>query len=199
MGEAPPAAESRMHPFESPTSIKPQSQAFAIIVMGVTGCGKTVVGEKLAARLGCRFLEGDAMHPPENVARMSSGNPLTDTHRQGWLDAIGAQIAHVTDAGESVVATCSALKRSYRDRLRHLCGPLTFVHLEIDKDSARLRVKSRKGHFMPESLVDSQFADLESLDAEEQSIALDATRPINELVIEAILFVDQTAQRTVAF
>src|SRR5882724_6690852 len=130
-------------------------------MMGVAGCGKSAVGEALAAALRAVFVEGDRLHPPENVARMARGAPLTDALREGWLDAIGQRIAASVAGGQAVVAACSALKRSYRDRLRGLCRDIIFVYLEIDRETATRRVGNRKEHFMPASLVDSQFATLE--------------------------------------
>jgi gluconokinase len=153
--------------------------------MGVAGCGKTAIGSALAATLGWRFIEGDTLHPPTNVERMASGLPLRDEHRWGWLDAIGTQIALAGREGVGAVAACSALKRAYRDRLRQSGDGMLFIHLEIDKSTAARRVASRRGHFMPASLVDSQFADLQPPGPGETAITLDARRPIDELVREA--------------
>jgi gluconokinase len=153
--------------------------------MGVAGCGKTAVGSALAATLGWRFIEGDTLHPAANVERMSSGLPLTDEHRWGWLDAVGARIALAGREGAGAVAACSALKCVYRDRLRQSGEGILFVHLEIDKATAALRVAARHGHFMPASLVDSQFADLEPPGPGETAITLDATLPIEDLVRQA--------------
>jgi len=154
----------------------------AIVVMGVAGCGKSAVGKALAAAEGAVFVEGDRLHPPENVARMASGEPLTDQLREGWLDAIGERIADLTGSGQSVVAACSALKRSYRDRLRGFRRDIVFVYLEIDRATAKRRVASRKGHFMPASLVESQFAILEPPGADERALTADATRPVTDIV-----------------
>lgn len=164
----------------------------AIVVMGVAGSGKSFVGEALAKRLGWRFIEGDALHPPENVARMASGQPLTDELRQGWLDAIGASIARAAAEGQGVVATCSALKRIYRDRLRGWCDGILFVHVAIDKETARRRVGTRKGHFMPASLVDSQFATLEPPAADEHALVLDGTLPREEILARVAATLDST-------
>jgi gluconokinase len=153
-----------------------------VVVMGVSGCGKTFVGEKLAEAIGADFLEGDSFHPPENIALMSSGHPLDDAHRAGWLDAIGKRLAEIAAEGDTAVAACSALKRIYRDRLRRHCPRVAFVHLAIDKETARARISGRKGHFMPASLVDSQFADLQPLDADEDGITLDGTADVSHLV-----------------
>jgi gluconokinase len=150
--------------------------------MGVAGCGKSAVGKALAAGQGAVFVEGDRLHPPENVARMASGEPLTDQLRQGWLDAIGERIADLAGSGQSVVAACSALKRSYRERLRGFRRDIVFVYLEIDPATAKRRVAARKGHFMPASLVESQFAILEPPDADEQALTVDATLPVAKVV-----------------
>lgn len=158
----------------------------AIVVMGVAGCGKSVVGEALAAALGATFVEGDRLHPPENVARMASGEPLTDALREGWLDAIGQRIAVSVASGQGAVAACSALKRGYRDRLRGFCQDIVFIYLEIDPVTAKQRVGNRRGHFMPASLVDSQFAILEVPDADERALTLDATRRVSDVATNAI-------------
>lgn len=154
----------------------------AVVVMGVTGSGKSVVGLALADALGARFVEGDELHPPENIARMAGGLPLTDAHREGWLDTIGDRIAAAGAEGLGVVAACSALKRIYRDRLRRAAPGLVFVYLKVEPAIALRRVGSRKGHFMPASLVDSQFATLEPPGADENALVLDASRPVSELV-----------------
>ena len=159
--------------------------AGAVVVMGVAGCGKTVVGEGLAKALGWRFIEGDQLHPPANIERMSAGLPLTDAHRWSWLDAIGTRIAEAGRDGVGSVAACSALKRAYRDRLRSHDGRILFVYLEIDKATAAARVAARKGHFMPASLVDSQFADLEPPSRDEAAVRLDARGAVGDLVAEA--------------
>jgi len=150
--------------------------------MGAAGCGKSAVGKALAAAEGAVFVEGDRLHPPENVARMASGEPLTDQLREGWLDAIGERIADLTGSGQSVVAACSALKRSYRDRLRGFRRDIVFIYLKIDPATAKRRVANRKGHFMPASLVESQFAILEPPGADEQALTTDATRPVTDIV-----------------
>jgi gluconokinase len=167
-----------------------------VVVMGVSGCGKTFVGEKLAEAIGADFLEGDSFHPPENIALMSSGHPLDDAHRAGWLDAIGRKLAELAAGGESAVAACSALKRVYRDRLRRDCPRVVFVHLAIDKETARQRISGRKGHFMPASLVDSQFADLQPLEADEAGITLDGTADISLLLPAARQFLEREPDRS---
>ena len=116
---------------------------------------------------------------------MASGEPLTDQLREGWLDAIGERIAASVGKGQGVVAACSALKRGYRERLRGFCPDIVFLYLEIDPAAARQRVAGRKGHFMPASLVDSQFAILEPPGTDEQALTLDAMRPVADLVTDA--------------
>ncbi|WP_442579723.1 gluconokinase [Mesorhizobium sp. ASY16-5R] len=165
----------------------PDGPVAAIVVMGVAGCGKTVVGEVIAARLGWHFIEGDRLHPPENIAHMSSGRPLTDALREGWLDAIGASIAETLAGGHGAVAACSALKRKYRDRLRTFQPDILFVHLSIDRETAWQRVSSRKHHFMPASLVESQFAALEPPQDDEDAISLDGSEPVDSLAEQAVI------------
>ena len=157
-------------------------QVPAIVVMGVAGSGKSVVGEKLAKALGADFIEGDRLHPLENIALMASGTPLDDEHRKGWLDAIGRQIALSVDQGHGAVAACSALKRSYRDRLRGFAPDLVFLYLKVDPATARDRVAGRRNHFMPASLVESQFAALEEPGANEAALTLDGALPVDALV-----------------
>lgn len=161
-------------------------QPLAIIVMGVAGSGKTTLGEVLSKALGARYVEGDRLQPPENVARMSSGLPLTDEHRKGWLDAVGTALAAAIADGENAVAACSALKHAYRDRLRRLCPTAMFLYLDIDPAAAATRVAARRGHFMPASLVDSQFADLEPPTPDEAAVRLDARLPTDVLLKAAL-------------
>ena len=154
----------------------------AVVVMGVAGCGKSAVGAALARAIGAQFIEGDALQPPENVARMSRGEALTDELRAGWLDAVGQSMKAALIGGDDVVAACSALKRSYRDRLRRIEPSIVFVHLVISLEAARRRVANRRGHFMPASLVDSQFATLEPPAADEDAFSVSAEKPIAEIV-----------------
>lgn len=153
-----------------------------VIVMGVSGSGKSLVGSALAEAFGARFAEADSFHPPENINRMSAGMPLRDEDRWGWLDAIAIEITDAERKGETLVVTCSALKRIYRDRLRLASRHIRFVYLEVDRDTAAARVASRKGHFMPASLIDSQYADLQQPEADENAITLDARRTPAEIV-----------------
>lgn len=150
-----------------------------VVVMGVTGSGKSTVGTALAARMGVPFADADDFHSPENVAKMTSGVPLTDADRRPWLLAIGVWLA---EHEEGAVVTCSALKRVYRDTLREAAPAITFLHLHGDKEVARVRVGGRPGHFMPTSLVDSQYADLEPLGADEKGLVVDFALPVEVIV-----------------
>lgn len=160
----------------------------AVVVMGVAGCGKSAVGTALAKAIGGRYIEGDRLHPPENVARMARGEALTDELRASWLDAVGQAVRAAVLGEENVVAACSALKRIYRDRLRRSEPSIAFVHLVISRDEAFKRVAGRRGHFMPASLVDNQFATLEAPGADETAFSIDATRPIAEIVAAIVEF-----------
>ncbi|WP_176082861.1 gluconokinase [Martelella sp. HB161492] len=136
--------------------------ADAIIVMGVSGCGKSSTAALLAARIGARFIEGDALHPRANIEKMRKGIPLDDDDRWPWLDKIGAVLSEAVASGTPVIVSCSALKRAYRDRLRKATGgPLAFVYLEGTEDVLAARMSRREGHFMPLSLLKSQIATLE--------------------------------------
>ncbi len=144
-----------------------------VVVMGVSGAGKSTVGPLIAARLGVSFGDADSFHPPANIAKMSSGTPLTDEDRLPWLDAIGAHLA--AHRGRGAVVTCSALKRAYRDRLRASVPELRLVFLSGDPGLVAARQVSRAGHFMPASLIASQFATLEPPAPDEGAIILDVT------------------------
>jgi gluconokinase len=155
-----------------------------IVIMGVSGSGKSTVGGALAARLHVPFIEADDLHPKSNREKMSAGIPLTDDDRWPWLEAVGARMEEVRLEGHGVVATCSALKRVYRDRLRSkVTGPLVFVLLDSPKAVIAGRMGRRKGHFMPPALLDSQLATLEKpLPDEPAMLVVDGTRPVAELV-----------------
>ena len=158
----------------------------AVVVMGVCGCGKSTVGERLARELGALYIEGDAFHPPANVARMAAGIALTDADRQGWLEALAAQLAAARRAGRSVVLACSALKRRYRDVLRLGAPDLRVVYLAGDRAMLAVRLAARQGHYMPASLLDSQLATLETPDPDERAVTLDAGAPTATLVQSAL-------------
>ncbi|MGY1455790.1 gluconokinase [Streptomyces sp. SS8] len=155
--------------------------------MGVSGSGKTTVGTALAERLGVPYAEADDFHPPENVAKMASGVPLTDADRAPWLDAIAAWLkAQGADGG---VVTCSALKRVYRDRLRRAAPDVFFLHLDGSPELIGERLSGRTGHFMPSALLKSQFETLEALDADEAGavVSIDGTPDeVTELAVAAV-------------
>jgi gluconokinase len=132
-----------------------------IVLMGVSGSGKTTVGKLLAQALGAEFAEGDAYHPPQNVEKMRRGIPLEDADRWPWLERLNVEIDRWLAAGKTVVLACSALKQSYRDVLANGRPGVRFVHLEGDKELLRRRLNRRQGHYMPASLLDSQLAALE--------------------------------------
>jgi gluconokinase len=156
-----------------------------IVVMGVSATGKTTVGEGLAEELGCEFIEGDELHPSANIAKMSAGIPLTDEDRWPWLQAIADLVAVREHEGTSTVVTCSALKRAYRDVLRD-AAPTFFVHLEAPFEVLQERMSHRTKHFMPTTLLRSQFDTLEPLEDDEAGAAVDVSPPLDEVVEEAV-------------
>lgn len=145
----------------------------AVVVMGVAGSGKTTVASELAKRLGWVYADGDGFHPPANVAKMTSGQPLDDADREPWLRAIAAWIDERSAAGETGVVACSALKRAYRDILRSAAGPVRIVYLKGEGALIKDRMARRAGHFMPTSLLDSQFRTLEEPGPDEHVIVVD--------------------------
>jgi gluconokinase len=156
-----------------------------VVVMGVSGTGKTSVGEELAEELGCEFIEGDSLHPRRNIEKMEGGIPLTDEDRWPWLQAIAELVAVRDHEGTSTVVTCSALKRKYRDILRD-AAPTFFVHLDAPFEVLRARMQERTKHFMPPSLLRSQVDTLEELDDDEAGAVVDVTPPFDEVVEEAV-------------
>jgi gluconokinase len=152
------------------------------VVMGITGSGKSTVGELLAQRIGVDFVEGDDYHPPENVRRMASGIPLTDDDRADWLKALATRIREAKEAGTGLVLTCSALKRSYRDVLRAAAPELQFVFLKGPRAVIAERLAGRRGHFMAASLLDSQLATLEEPSSDEHAWVCDISESAEEIV-----------------
>ncbi len=164
-----------------------------LVVMGVAGCGKTTVGEAIAAELGWRFQEGDALHPPANVAKMAGGTPLTDDDRWPWLATIADVMATWRATGQSGVVTCSALKRAYRDALRRGHTDVRILHLAGTRDLIAGRLASRRGHFMPPALLDSQYAALEPPGADEATLTLNIALPPEDLAAQAVAWLRDAA------
>jgi gluconokinase len=152
------------------------------VVMGVSGSGKTRIGTAFASALGIDFVEGDDYHPAENVERMSRGIPLTDDDRAGWLRALAMRMREAKDTGTGLVMTCSALKRSYRDVLRAEANDLRFIFLRGPRALIAERLASRRGHFMPASLLDSQLATLEEPTPDEKAWVCDIGQSPQEIV-----------------
>lgn len=157
-------------------------QAFQVVIMGVSGCGKSTVGLRLAQSLGFRYVEGDDLHSPENVERMRAGVALTDEQRRDWLDRIALQLAQAHAQSAGLVVSCSALKRAYRDLLRRGAPDLRFVHLHGDRALLVQRTIARVGHYMPPSLLDSQLAILEPPQADENAISFHVAEPPDSVV-----------------
>jgi gluconokinase len=154
-----------------------------IVVMGVSGCGKSAAGQRIARELALPLIEGDEFHPASNIEKMRQGIPLDDGDRAGWLDRLGRELAR-RDSG--AVLTCSALKRSYRDSLRQAAPGLRFVHLSLSQERALQRVAARGGHFYPPSLVASQFAALDDPAHEPGVLVVDACQPLEQVVQRAV-------------
>lgn len=159
------------------------STSASIVVMGVSGCGKSSLGLAIAQALNWPYVEGDAFHPQCNVEKMRAGTPLADADRWAWLDALGAELGRHS---QGAVLTCSALKRSYRDRLRAAAPGLRFVHLALSREEAKRRVALRGGHYFKADLVDSQFDALEDPRGESGVLVLDAGKPISSLAASAV-------------
>jgi gluconokinase len=157
-----------------------------LVVMGVSGSGKTSVGEEVAKRLGWVFAEGDAFHPPENIAKMRAGIPLEDADRLPWLQRLAAWIGEREAHGENAVVTCSALKRSYRELLRRDHPSVYFVHVTASRQVLEQRLADREGHYMPASLLPSQLATLEPLQPDEPGVTLTDPGDVDAVVEELL-------------
>lgn len=169
------------------TKTNKQSEATTarlLVVMGVAGCGKSSIGEALAARLGGLYLDGDTYHPQANVEKMSRGEPLTDEDRWPWLERFAKEMQQREGV---IIGGCSALKRAYRDCITAAAGErTTFVHLSGSRELIRSRMDARTGHFMPVSLLDSQFATLEPPALDEDAVTIDIDAPVDTIVANAI-------------
>ena len=153
-----------------------------IVVMGVSGSGKTTVGRLLAKTLGLVFQDGDDLHPPDNIARMAAGVPLTDADRRDWLAAIARHLSAAGGRRGGLVVACSALKRAYREQLRAAAPDLQIVFLHADTALLADRLASRRDHYMPASMLPSQLAALEPPGPEERAIAVDVAAPAPDIV-----------------
>lgn len=162
------------------------------VVMGVSGCGKSEIGARLAERLGCRHIEGDAYHSRHNIQKMAAGIPLDDADREDWLERLSEELALARKGGAGLVLSCSALKRKYRDLLRQGDPDVVFVHLSGPRSLIEERMRVRPNHFMPVSLLDSQFRDLQPLDASETGVVMDVGLPPDELVEKVLECIDKT-------
>ena len=149
-----------------------------IVLMGVTGSGKSTIGKLLAQQLGWKFFEGDDFHSPANIEKMRRGMPLSDDDRRPWLEAIRESIRQMVERSENALIACSALKHSYRQMLR-ITGEVVFVYLKANIDIVRERLKNRTGHFMNPNLIQSQF---DTLEESEQALRVDASLPPGEIV-----------------
>jgi len=156
-----------------------------LVVMGVSGCGKSTVGHALAQRLAVEMIDGDDLHLPESVARMRAGQPLEDADRWPWLDRIGQRLA---GSSTGLIVACSALRRSYRDRIRRQAPGVRFIFLDGPFELIAQRVAQRTGHYMPATLLESQFSTLERPDAQEADVVrLTIDRPVQELTEAAVV------------
>jgi len=158
----------------------------ALIVMGVSGSGKSTIAAALADKLGWRFADGDQFHPPENVAKMSAGQPLDDADRWPWLQAIADEIDRVIASGGQIVIACSALKRAYRDLLVHGRDDVRLVHLDGSEALIAARLNQRRDHFMPPGLLASQFATLQPPAPEERVFVVPIDRSVASIVAAII-------------
>jgi gluconokinase len=158
-----------------------------IVVMGVSGSGKSTVGSALAQRLQAPFVDADTLQPPANIAKMTTGQPLSDDDRNPWLARVGEWLADHPGGG---VVSCSALKRKYRDRLRAFCSDITFLHLEGSPELIERRLAGRSGHFMPAALLPSQFESLQPLGADERGVTVDAGQDVQAIIDDFLASAD---------
>jgi gluconokinase len=158
----------------------------ALVVMGVSGSGKSTIADKLAERLNWTYEDGDKFHPASNVAKMSAGQPLTDEDRRPWLQAIAEEIDRVCKAGQHAVIACSALKRAYRDILMHGRNDVRLVYLKGTQQLIANRLDQRKGHFMPPGLLASQFKTLEPPDASENPVTVSIDGTVDAIVDDIV-------------
>jgi gluconokinase len=170
-----------------------QTSPLLVVAMGVSATGKTAVGTELADRLGMAFIEGDSHHPPANIEKMEAGTPLTDEDRQPWLEALADVLREAERTGEDTVLTCSALRRAYRDTLRSAVhdADVFFLHLHAPFEVLEERMSHRTKHFMPTSLLQSQFDTLEPLEEDETGAIVDVSPPLEQVVSAAEILVQK--------
>ncbi|HET6697670.1 MAG TPA: gluconokinase [Nocardioidaceae bacterium] len=164
-----------------------ETSPLLVVAMGVSATGKTAVGTELADRLGMAFVEGDSHHPAANIEKMEAGTPLTDEDRQPWLEILAELLAEAETAGQDTVLTCSALRRVYRDTLRSAVrdADVFFLHLHAPFEVLEERMSQRTKHFMPTSLLQSQFDTLEPLEEDETGAVVDVSPPLDQVVATA--------------
>ncbi|MFC8303090.1 gluconokinase [Specibacter sp. NPDC057265] len=155
-----------------------------VVVMGVSGAGKSTIGALIADALNFPFVDADSLHPPENIRKMAAGTPLSDQDRWPWLELVGHELAQAQ--GDGMVVACSALKRSYRDAIRRQAPHTVFLHLNGSLEVLGTRLEGRSGHFMPPALLASQLAALEPLEADEAAVVVDVAAGVNHIVERAV-------------
>lgn len=170
--------------------------AISVVIMGVSGAGKTTIGQSLAVELSAQFRDGDDLHSPENIAAMAAGTPLGDRERTPWLHAVGRSMAEARSGRQDVVMACSALKRSYRDLLRQHVPDLFFVFLDGPMELVHERIVQRNHDFMPASLLASQYLSLQPLEQDEDGIRIDIGNALDQMVREIMATPELATQRS---
>jgi carbohydrate kinase (thermoresistant glucokinase family) len=173
---------------------RPVAKPVVLVLMGVSGCGKTTVAAILSGRLGWPFEEGDALHPPSNIEKMKAGHPLTDDDRAPWLEKVAEWVEERLDAGESGLITCSALKRAYREVINRRGTGVEFVYLAGSRETIAARLAARHGHFMPPGLLDSQFRTLEPPQPRERPITVSIDASVETIINDIIRQLDIAPQ-----
>ena len=168
----------------APESPPPPSAATRVVVMGVSGAGKSTIGTLIADALNFRFVDADSLHPLANIRKMAAGTPLSDADRWPWLDLVGHELAHAQ--GRGMVVACSALKRRYRDAIRRQAPDTIFLHLDGSVEVLSTRLEGRSGHFMPPALLASQVATLERLESDESAVVVDISASMSHIVERAV-------------
>ena len=162
----------------------------AIVIMGVSACGKSTFGKLLAERLGADFVDGDDLHPECNIRKMASGIALDDVDRQPWLESIRDLVRQVASQERRLVIACSALKRAYRDLIRQGDPQVRFIFLDVEKALILNRIRARAGHFMKDAMVDSQFSVLEIPNGEPNTLMIDGSKAIEEMIEDSLPFLE---------